>query len=116
MLIVYNKETGAVLDNHGTNSAMPEGPPDDRALLNLPGRTLADVGLLRLHDEKDADLVKQLLANEHTVDVKTKRPVVGRKYPELTPIPDPRIKRAEEIKAATTLEELKTVLIGHLNA
>lgn len=113
MLIVYDKETGAVLDNHGTSSAWPEGPPDDRALLNLPGRTLADVGLLRLHDEHDAELVGKALTRQHRVDPATGQLVIGDPYPPPPPPgPTPDDELAEAIRAATSLAQLKAALLG----
>lgn len=69
MLIVYNRATGEVVDNSGTNSLMPAGPPDDAAFVNTDARKHARAGLalLRLHDVDEADLVAKVLTHEHHV-------------------------------------------------
>ena len=76
MRILYDLRDGTVLDNSGTSDAMPEGPPDDD-LRNLPdGVDPANVGIVRLHDVKDAEKVAELLANRHHIDPATGSPVV----------------------------------------
>lgn len=66
MLLIYDLTTGEILDNTGTNSGMPEGPEDESAIyVNVDNRGIPrdSVGLLRLHDEEDADLVAQVMGN-----------------------------------------------------
>lgn len=87
MLLVYDKTTGSVLDNAGTSSAYPSGPPEDLAFLNTDARGIdrARLALLRLHDGDDADLVAQILTNRHHVDPKTGRVVIDGPYPQPAP-------------------------------
>lgn len=69
MLIVYRTATGEIVDNHGTNSAWPEGPPDEMAYINTDaaGIDRTELSLLRLHDNADADLVVKALTHQTTV-------------------------------------------------
>jgi hypothetical protein len=78
MLIVYKVATGEVVDNTGTNSAMPEGPPHEMAFINTDSRGLNrnDLALLRLNDQTDAALVADILENRCHVDVSVVSPVV----------------------------------------
>lgn len=93
MLIVYDRTTGEVLDNSGTNSAMPYGPPENLALVNVPEQRRHAARLLRLHDNDDADLVTQVLANRHHVDPKTGRVVLDGPHPEPEPVePEPSMR------------------------
>lgn len=87
MLIIYDAATGEVLDNTGTSSVMPEGPTGALMYVNTDARglTRAGLGLLRLHDEKDAELVQQVLRNFHRVDPDTKQVVIEGPYPTLAP-------------------------------
>lgn len=116
MLLVYELSSGDVLDNSGTNSMWPEGPPDDLALVNLPDVDPATVGLLRLHDINDADLVQQILAQRHHVDPASGQVVLDGPYdtpPEPDPVPeDPDLALEERVRSATTVNQLKAALLG----
>ena len=63
MLLAYDKTSGKVLWNSGTNTAYPSGPPDAVAFQ----ATNSAVGLLRLNDNADADLVAMVFTNETSV-------------------------------------------------
>ena len=105
MLIVYDKSTGDVLDNTGTNSRWPGGPPDERVWDNIDRRGIDrdTVALLRLHDADDADLVGQVLANRHHVDTSTGQVVIDGPYPD--PEPDP-----EQVAADTLHDRARAAL------
>lgn len=112
MLLIYDLTTGAVLDNTGTNSAWPEGPPDDLALVNLPDRTPDDVGLLRLHDIDDAELVNRVLTNRHHVDLATGEVVIDGPYLEpQPPAPDPT---SPEYRLAAVENAVDTLILDSL--
>jgi len=91
MLIVYDRVTGEVYDNTGTNSASPDGPPDKSAYMNTDqlGKNRGDLRLLRFNDDTDSELVRLLLTNKHRVDVKTKTVVIEGPYVEDPPTPEP---------------------------
>jgi hypothetical protein len=122
MLILYKKSTGEVLDNSGTSSLWPEGPPipeepDAPEVAPIEGETKAElaarraaaheelldpyraeleealarvyvntdragldrkkIGLLRLHDERDAQVIASITGPvSYKVDPKTKTVVV----------------------------------------
>ena len=90
-----------MVDNTGTSSAWPTGPPDDRAYVNTDARGIdrATLGLLRLHDVDDAATVEAVLSNEAHVDVAADPPavVIGRPRPpalaETEPPDDPAVGR-----------------------
>jgi hypothetical protein len=86
MLIAYDTTTGEVLDNTGTNTAMPTGPQDDLAYVNTDARGIdrAGVGLLRLHDVDDQAAVQEVTRNYHHVDTATETVVIDGPYPALT--------------------------------
>ena len=86
MLIVYDTTTGEVLDNTGTNSAMPQGPNEPLAYVNTDARGIArdSLALLRLHDEDAHDLVQAVLRNYAHVDPDTRALVIEGPYPTLT--------------------------------
>lgn len=89
MLIAYDLATGDVLDNTGTNSRYPEGPPDDFAYVNTDARGVnrGELALLRLHDDRDHEQVQAIMANYHHVDVSdpgAPTVVVEGPYPSLT--------------------------------
>jgi hypothetical protein len=63
MLLAYDKGTGRVLWNSGTNSAYPDGPPDFVAY----NATNTLVGLLRLNDKADAKLVAMVMSSPAVV-------------------------------------------------
>lgn len=91
MLIVYDKATGDVYDNTGTNSLLPEGPTLEESIyVNIDARGISrdSLSLLRLHDEDDAVLVAQALANRHRVDNAGRLVIVG-PYPVETLTADP---------------------------
>lgn len=116
MLIVYDRTTGDVLDNTGTSSALPEGPPDEDAYVNTDARGIARdrVALLRLHDEADAELVDQLLTHEHRVDVEAAEPTVVVEQPRPAPPPPPPPRDwPAELRAASTVEQLRNLLAEH---
>lgn len=83
MLLIYDKTTGEVLDNTGTNSVIPWGPTGELAFVNTDARGVdrATVELIRLHDDHDHDLVQQLLHNRHHVDPATKDVVIDGPWP-----------------------------------
>lgn len=87
MLIVYRTDTGEVVDNTGTNSRNPTGPPDARAYVNTDRRGFYrdQLGLLRLHDREDADLVQQVFTHEVSIDTATGGVVIGDPLPEPEP-------------------------------
>ena len=86
MLIVYDPDTGSVLDNTGTNSAWVTGPPEDRAYVNTDkrGYDRESLALLRLHDVDDADQVEEILASRYHVDPDSGEVVIDAPYPSLT--------------------------------
>lgn len=86
MLIVYRTDTGDVVDNTGTSTAWPEGPPDELAFTNTDARHVprTDLMLLRLHDERDAEQVRAALRNYHHVDTDSGTLVIEGPYPTLT--------------------------------
>lgn len=63
MLLAYDKTSGKVLWNSGTNSAYPDGPPDEVAYQ----ATNTLVGILRLNDTRDADLVALVMSKPASV-------------------------------------------------
>lgn len=66
MLLAYDKTTGEVLYNSGTNSSDPGSvlfPPE--AVAAITGRS--DLGILRLNDNTDAALVAKTFTNVVTV-------------------------------------------------
>jgi hypothetical protein len=86
MLLIYRQATGEVIDNSGTNSMYPEGVPDDMA---WGGRDRSGLALLRLHDGRDAALVKSALT--HKTTVKNGQVVIGDPLPApvvATPVDD----------------------------
>ncbi len=84
MLLAYDKSTGKVLWNSGTNSAFPDGPPDEVAYR----ATNVSVGLLRLNDLADAQLVA-LVMTQPTL-VKDGKVVIGEStYTPIRENPDP---------------------------
>jgi hypothetical protein len=109
MLIVFDTSTGEILDNTGTNSVWPEGPPDDLAYVNTDAQGIDhdSLGLLRLHDVDDADLVAQALTHEAHVDPATGDLVIG---DEFTPEPPP------DVPAAPTVEEQLAALRAEVDA
>lgn len=112
MLIVYDTTTGDVLDNTGTNSLLPEGPTLEESIYvntDAAGIPRDGLGLLRLHDEDDADLVNEVLVNRHRVDVDTGEVVIVGPYPVETLAADPA-----EAEAGT--EVLVTYTNTHDNA
>lgn len=93
MLILYDKSSGEVLDNHGTSSLQPLGPPEPDCYVNTDRRDIArdSIGLLRFHDVEDAETVQQVLGHQHSVDVSATPPtvVIGDPHPAPAPSPDP---------------------------
>lgn len=63
MLLAFDKTSGKVLWNSGTNSAYPDGPPDEVAY----NATNTLVGLLRLNDTRDAKLVAMVMTQPASV-------------------------------------------------
>ncbi|MFA9432897.1 MULTISPECIES: hypothetical protein [unclassified Egicoccus] len=101
MLIVYRIDTGEIVDNTGTNSRWPEGPPDDLAFVNTDAAGIDRDGLalLRLHDRDDAELVQQALT--HQIIVQDGQLVIGYPHPEPDPVepePDPVMERLEALE------------------
>ena len=80
MLIVYDLTSGEVLLNTGTNSAMPLGPSDEWAYDHIDAAR-DTVGLLRLRDIDDADLVEQVLTNRNHVDPTSGHVIIDGPYP-----------------------------------
>jgi hypothetical protein len=70
MLIIYKRATGEVVENTGTNSALPEGPLGDGAYRNTDARGIARGGLalLRLHDERDRTTVEKTFTHAYHVE------------------------------------------------
>lgn len=101
MLIVFDTATGEILDNTGTSTMWPDGPPDEFAYVNTDARGVgrARLGLLRLNDIGDAALVARVLA--HECNVVDGRVVIGEPHP--VPDPSPVVERpASEAVAAAT--------------
>ena len=111
MLIVYAPKTGEVLDNTGTNSAWPEGPPDDLAFVNTDKRGIdrTNLSLLRLHDKDDADLIAQVMTHAHIVT--DGEVVIGEPHPAPEP-PPPPCDYATELETAATWEEAREILVA----
>lgn len=120
MLIVYDTSTGVIVDNTGTSSAWPEGPPEELAYRNTDARGLdrTGLGLLRLHDARDAELIAAMAG--HACAVQAGAVVIGDPLPPPPPAPDPvadPVAEATEafvsaVESASTLEELKAALVG----
>lgn len=117
MLITYRLSDGTVVDSSGTNGAVPDGPPDEAGFLNTDARGIdrADLGLLRLHDNDDAEQVA--LAFSRSVRVEAGRLVDVGPMPE--PSADPAQVRArvlrEQARAATSIVALRAVVVGLLD-
>jgi len=84
VLIIYRQATGEVVENTGTNSFMPEGPPDDLA---WGERDRTGLAILRLHDEDDAELVQATFT--HYYAVHDEQVVIGDPLPAPEPAPEP---------------------------
>lgn len=110
MLIVYDAATGEVLDNTGTNSAWPAGPPDDLAYVNTDNQGIARVGLglLRIHDLDQADLVQRVLS--HYVHVENGEVVIGDLIPPPAPDPQVAVRLTLEERALAALDTNRTFL------
>ncbi len=71
MLIIYNKTTGQVVSNQGTNSLFPLGVENIQNILNYVvdqyGGNSSDYDSARLHDIEDADIVSKTFTHEYTV-------------------------------------------------
>lgn len=98
MLLVYRRTTGEVLDNTGTSSAFPDGPPDDQAYVNTDarGHQRTDLALLRLHDTDDAEQVQLALTRR----VKVKDGTLVDLGPLPTPPPRPPSERELRVAGA----------------
>jgi hypothetical protein len=79
MLLAFDKSTGRVVWNSGTNSAYPDGPPDEVAYQ----ATNVSVGLFRLNDRTDADTVARIFTND--ASIKNGQVVIGGSA--YTPVP-----------------------------
>lgn len=68
MVIIYDRSSGEVLDNTGTSSAWPDGPPDEVALRNVQqrGYSRQEVAILRLDNR--SDLAGKVLRSRYHVD------------------------------------------------
>ena len=110
MLIVYDTTTGTVLDNTGTNSLMPEGPDDALAYVNTDARGIdrASLGLLRIHDLDQADLVQRILS--HYVHVENGAVVIGDPIPPPPPDAETVVRLTLEERALTALDNNRDFL------
>jgi hypothetical protein len=88
MLLIFRKDTGEIVDNSGTNSIWPEGPPDELAWRNVEGLDRKTLDILRLHDEEDSDKIDLIFNNKVNVDPKTKKILVVGPLPPSPPILD----------------------------
>lgn len=104
MLILYDTNTGAVLDNTGINTALPEGPEGDSAYINTDARGIprSNIGMVRLHDEHDADLAQRVLTHQVTID--GGQVVVGAPIPKPEPTPEVVTGRTLRDRAAAALD------------
>lgn len=105
MLIVYDLGTGEIIENTGTNSGQPNGPEDDFVFVNTDNRGIPreSLGVLRLHDEDDAELVGQVMAHFAHVDVNTNQIVIDAPLPVETLTADPqRIPADGSVTSAVT--------------
>jgi len=98
MLLIYREATGEVVENTGTNSLLPEGPPGDMAWANQRDRT--GLALLRLHDVIDASLIQQMAVREYSVQ--GGRIVFGTMQAPSAPPPPPL---EEVVKKVAALQE-----------
>lgn len=71
MLIVYNIQSGEIVENHGTNSAFPNGRQDEEQVkietVSKFGGTAADYGLFRLHDTEENQLIQKVYTHHYTI-------------------------------------------------
>jgi hypothetical protein len=88
MLIVYRKLDGLIVSNSGTNSYLPDGPPFELEVQNAIskfGGTPEDYAEYRLNDNKDKELVEQILnAGTYELQFDKEEPVGVTVYPRLT--------------------------------
>jgi len=103
MLIAYD-DAGTVFWNSGTNTAYPEGPPDEAVVLSV-GRD--DLSILRLHDTDDAELVQAALT--HDVTVRDGKLVIGE--PIAAPSPEPEPVPTVEYVTRDEFNELLTMFL-----
>lgn len=121
MLIIYRTASGEIVDNTGTNSRWPEGPPDDQAWVNVDNRGISRNGLklLRLHDSHE-DVAKVFDGRPVKVNPDTGRVVfTGEPAPTL-PMPvdrDAEFRQAVEAAVAgepstSPIRKLADALLG----
>lgn len=99
MLLIYRTDTGDVVDDTGTNSAAPLGPPDELAYRNTDARGVdrSLIALLRLHDVDDADAVQ--LALTRSVRVVDGQLVDDGPLPDPVPVEPPPPSLADRLEA-----------------
>lgn len=72
MLIIYNKNTGEVVEGSVTNSMFPLGIPDaSRVIENVVerfGGTSEDYAEFRLHDVEDAETINLIFTHEYRIE------------------------------------------------
>lgn len=86
MLIAYDT-TGTIVATSGTNSVYPDGPADAPAWLLAIGRSLDAVQVMRLNDQRDAELVDLVL--QGTAKIRNGRIIEVDKPPVTSPPVDP---------------------------
>ncbi len=88
MLIIYRKIDGLIASNSGTNSYLPDGPPFEAEVQNAIsklGGTPEDYAEYRLNDNKDKELVEQILnAGTYELQFDNGEPIGVTVYPRLT--------------------------------
>lgn len=111
MLIIYDKTTGQVVENTGTSSSWPEGPPDELAWVNVDaaGKDRTNLRLLRLHDTDAAQVINQMRTNLYHVDPTTKQVVIDAQRPDPAPTSTPPT-IDERLTALVNLLETKGVV------
>jgi hypothetical protein len=118
MLIVFRTDTGAVVENTGTNSSWPEGPPEHLILDRLSEELRGKVSWIRLHDVDDSELIEDIFNHHHHVDPETFKVVIDEpiEFEEL-PIPpsvtdrfEAFLEELDAIGSNATIAELRDIL------
>ncbi len=117
MLIVYRASTGEVLDNSGTSSAAPLGPPDSAAFINTDARGVGRTGLatLRLHDVDDAATIARIMTSNYQIDPTTKKVVITGARPAPVTPPNRDALLAAALRASTTWQQCRDAIVADLD-
>lgn len=118
MLFIYRKSNGVVLNTPYTNSVFPNGEPDEGKIIEgivlEHGGTVGDYDFLRIHDEKDAEIVNKTFTHEYTIQ--NGQVVFGNVKPVPQPEPQPPSEieklRIETAQANAEMFEMLLMMTG----